>query len=124
MTKTWSKRAQKAHRKLLIAALRSGEYRQTKNQLTDGKGFCCLGVACEISKLGHWEGEHEWNYVTATDSSNVALPLEVQRWLGFQSHTGQYNDYVGSLADDNDEGKRFKAIADIIESEPEGLVIK
>lgn len=31
-----------------VAALRSGEYQQTRQALYDGKGFCCLGVLCEI----------------------------------------------------------------------------
>lgn len=29
-------------------ALRSGKYSQTKGTLQDHKGYCCLGVACEI----------------------------------------------------------------------------
>lgn len=31
-----------------IKALRSGEYTQTKDFLFDGKGYCCLGVACKV----------------------------------------------------------------------------
>ena len=31
-----------------IAALRSGKYSQTKEYLQDSRGYCCLGVACEI----------------------------------------------------------------------------
>lgn len=34
--------------KIWIAALRSSEYRQTKNALQDGLGYCCLGVACHV----------------------------------------------------------------------------
>lgn len=29
-------------------ALRSGKYKQTKNTLQDAKGYCCLGVACDL----------------------------------------------------------------------------
>lgn len=29
-------------------ALRSGEYKQTKETLQDENGFCCLGVACDL----------------------------------------------------------------------------
>ena len=31
-----------------ITALRSGEYKQTKNTLQDENGYCCLGVACKV----------------------------------------------------------------------------
>lgn len=32
----------------LVAALRSGNYSQTTKTLCDDRGFCCLGVACDI----------------------------------------------------------------------------
>lgn len=38
-----------------VAALRSGEYKQTTETLRDGDGFCCLGVLLDLSKLGQWE---------------------------------------------------------------------
>lgn len=31
-----------------INALRSGKYKQTQGSLQDAKGYCCLGVACEL----------------------------------------------------------------------------
>lgn len=31
-----------------VKALRSGKYKQTKYKLQDHRGFCCLGVACDI----------------------------------------------------------------------------
>lgn len=31
-----------------LAALRSGKYPQTTGKLQDEKGYCCLGVACEL----------------------------------------------------------------------------
>jgi len=35
---------------LWVNALKSGKYTQTKNTLHyEGKGFCCLGVACEVA---------------------------------------------------------------------------
>lgn len=44
-----------------VAALRSGEYKQTTRKLRevyeDGSvGFCCLGVLCDLSGMGRWEG--------------------------------------------------------------------
>lgn len=34
-----------------VRALRSGEYKQTRGTLTDGEGFCCLGVLCKVAGL-------------------------------------------------------------------------
>lgn len=31
-----------------VNALRSGKYSQTKGCLQDSKGYCCLGVACDV----------------------------------------------------------------------------
>ena len=96
-----------------VAALRSGEYQQCKDQLTDGRGYCCLGVGAAISPgpRSKWENE-------------VALPKPVQQWLGLRSSEGDYEsgaDYR-RLSNLNDYGgKTFAQIADLIESEPEGL---
>ena len=37
-----------------LTALESGEYKQTRDLLRDDNGFCCLGVACDLSGLGEW----------------------------------------------------------------------
>ena len=34
--------------KLLVAALRSGKYKQCTGALRKDDGFCCLGVACDV----------------------------------------------------------------------------
>lgn len=34
-----------------VAALRSGDYKQGKNQLCDGAAYCCLGVLCEVAGI-------------------------------------------------------------------------
>jgi hypothetical protein len=34
-----------------IKALRSGKFKQGRGQLQSKKGFCCLGVACQINKF-------------------------------------------------------------------------
>lgn len=41
-----------------IAALRSGEYKQTKGHLHDENGYCCLGVLCEVTQPEDWNGFH------------------------------------------------------------------
>lgn len=35
-------------KKLWLEALESGEYKQTRRQLKNNKGFCCLGVLTEV----------------------------------------------------------------------------
>lgn len=34
-----------------VNALRSGEYKQTRETLYDGAGYCCLGVLCKVAGL-------------------------------------------------------------------------
>ncbi len=41
-----------------IVALRSKKYQQCREQLKSEKGFCCLGVLCDISGTGHWQNNH------------------------------------------------------------------
>lgn len=56
-----------------IAALRSGKYDQGRGQLATINGYCCLGVACEISGLPY-------------GASYAELPLAVRDWLGIESY--------------------------------------
>lgn len=51
-------------------ALESGEYEQTKYCLRNGTGYCCLGVACDISGVHVWNKEH-----------NLILSGAVTDWL-------------------------------------------
>jgi len=34
-----------------VEALRNGEYEQAHEKLFDGKGYCCLGVLCQVAGL-------------------------------------------------------------------------
>lgn len=107
-----------------VAALRSGEYPQAKGELGGPDGYCCLGVACKLYE----------------DETGVALPKTGKRytrttlqgayhpvaeWVGLRCENGTYTHngcVLGAcLAEDNDTGKTFPEIADIIESEPDGL---
>lgn len=105
--------------KLWVAALKSGEFKQAYDKLkgydprTGEVGYCCLGVACVV-----YERE-TGNAVDELNSDNY-LPARVQKWLGLRKHSGSYAD--GSLANLNDSHqKTFAQIAEVIESEPEGL---
>lgn len=91
-----------------IAALRSGTYSQTKCTLRDPKGFCCLGVLCDLVRPTGWhestyqpEWSHLGNYsgLEPEIGDEAALTVASQEWL---THL-------------NDTGKSFAEIADYIE---------
>lgn len=117
----------------LVAALRSGKYAQTTGRLKDiDGGYCCLGVACDISKVGKWASENETIAGTYYLDCDTDLPLKVREYFGFHSASGlianltedieiideddEDNIIVGdNLIDLNDNGATFNQIADIIE---------
>lgn len=108
----------------LVKALRSGEYKQGKDALVNSDDkFCCLGVACNISKLPlpWYLGDYGWNI----DGSYTELPDSIQKEYGFYDNIGGRRDessldiggeYYGSLANANDQGVTFDQIADYIEA--------
>ena len=61
-----------------VAALRSGEYEQSKNFLKGEYGFCCLGVLCDILQddLGG-----EWDEDSFMGVSEF-LPGEIMEYCG------------------------------------------
>lgn len=99
-----------------VATLRSGEYKQTKGRLADDFGHCCLGVACELAI--------EAGVINSYHKEKGSLPSLVKDWLGLRHWSGRYQGENRFLANDNDRGQSFSQIADIIESEPEGLFAK
>ena len=121
---TYTKEEQKQHRAELVEALRSGEYQQTIRVLRDSDNFCCLGVACDISGLSEWEriGIRTFNYL----GEKKILPVEIMEYYGFKTQKVVfYNSrgYPENLIILNDRGFSFKEIADVIESEPEGMFV-
>ena len=120
---TWTKEQQAEHRKLWVEALRSGKYKQTRKRLRDETGFCCLGVACEVSGLGRWvEGRFVLNGDEVT-SASIMLPQAVREFYGIAHGEGGFGK--SGLTHENDSVRAtFEQIADIIESEPPGLLIQ
>lgn len=93
----------------LAEALESGKYQQTTGRLRKSNSFCVLGVACEISKIGHWSDDLWPVYETDSTTIGTDLPPEVIDYFGF----GDVSYY--SLARANDGGcLSFKDIAQII----------
>jgi len=112
--------------KLWVDALRSGEYKQGTGKLARRGEFCCLGVLCELAikngidlkvgKYGHWDDIITYN------GADISLPDVVKEWAGMNSTSGVYGDQSGEhLSDQNDRGKSFLQIADLIEEKVEVL---
>jgi hypothetical protein len=103
-----------------VAALRSGQYSQTKGQLRTTEaiakmvqqpvGFCCLGVLSDVVKDeigGYWDSHG--NFHDGDGGNNgYCLPLSVVKLTGL-------NDKQDTLATMNDGGSTFNEIADWIE---------
>ncbi len=94
-----------------VAALRSGEYKQTHGTLHNDGGFCCLGVLCDIQGRRWFKAEHGTSLFVKEDSilyesmpSNSALDL-----------VGMTESEANTLASANDSGKDFEQIANLIE---------
>lgn len=116
-------------RKLWVEALRSGPWEQAHECLGIDDACCCLGVACELFNL------HEsWLRIirdddigNSYDGKDTTLPEIVRDWLGLTTVEGLYKSNTDGLPNaltyDNEQGKSFTEIADIIESAPEGLFV-
>lgn len=114
-----------------VEALRSGKYKQGKYAL-HRKGswfqkdrFCCLGVACDLavkdkvvsrSRTANYLGKFSY------DGSEGELPILVAQRLGLRDTIGNNTGRSLDLLNDYDD-LSFNEIADIIESEPEGLFV-
>lgn len=108
----------KANRRRWVEALRSGKYKQAKHVLRNGdNGMCCLGVLAEIAGCD-WKRGDGW----FADGEGQTAPKRAKAFVGLRENNGGWKDDQ-CLSDQNDRGKTFSEIADIIESEPDGLFI-
>lgn len=113
--------------KIWINALKSGKYGQTKGVLKSDNGYCCLGVLCQISKLGEFKqliGNDIISFVLPSGNMSCSsLPSEVLGWADMADELGNFNesDSFSTLSLLNDSGKTFAEIADIIELNYESL---
>ena len=97
-----------------IEALRSGDYKQTKEKLRRWGGYCCLGVLCEVAKPKGWNGHailikdlegEDTNYIyEEAELPDVTL-----------SELGLSYVYAVMLMEMNDTGNSFEEIATCIE---------
>lgn len=107
-----------------VDLLRSGAFEQGTITLSRQRKFCCLGVACELAiRLGlQLDVQISGDGTVRYDDSECGLPDRVRDLFGLSDTLGVY--VGGALFRDNDNGKTFLEIADIIESEPEGLFVR
>lgn len=92
-----------------VAALRSGKYEQSRYRLKDDRGYCCLGVLCEINGALNKQGEVV--FFGNNTYHEMGLPVELLDCIGLS--TGSM-DYLTVLNDHR--GATFKQIANHIEA--------
>lgn len=101
----------------LVAALRSGKYKQGRGLLRSlNNEYCCLGVAEDLRGVDWTPG----NDCYALGDTYNMLTREGRLFYGFTDNAGNFTGGVLWHLNDN-EAKTFAEIADIIDSEPEGL---
>lgn len=91
--------------------LRSGKYSQCQNQLSDGTGFCCLGVLAEMEGIDFLKGPEALDPRDGMDggpTSNMKV-------------YSQINTLIPDIVKEegirmNDSGKSFEEIADMIDN--------
>lgn len=102
-----------------VAALRSGNYRQTYGRLAYEDKYCVLGVLADISGIGEWTGR-PLHYKCANSCDYGVLPEDVVEWAGL-SGTGENGDAIDVVVGLNDDGSHFDYIAEYIEQNWEAL---
>lgn len=102
-----------------VKALRSGKYKQGRKALRTRRGnYCCLGVACDISKLSKWDTN---SYGEGRYDGHVGdLPRRVKKWFGMALSNplvthGKKQVELASLNDRRSSS--FRQVADLIESQ-------
>lgn len=109
-----------------VAALRSGNYKQTDGTLRDATGFCCLGVLCNLHAETHPKTAAKQTSLYEYMGEQASLPEKVVKWAEMYDEDGHRRDGVklkiigmserfSSLSSANDDGASFLEIADYIE---------
>lgn len=92
-----------------VAALESGEYRQTKGTLRKSGAFCCLGILCNLHAQEHPEiASQEKDRGSYLGESDL-LPEEVMKWAGMHSSDGTFEaDWALAYAKKNKSTGRMR----------------
>lgn len=104
-----------------VAALRSGDYEQTRRKLADGQGgYCCLGVLCNLHAQEHPEIARQQKRSAYYMGMTKILPDAVANWAGLRN-CGREEVRIGRektiLPAHNDTGRTFSEIAAAIEEQ-------
>ena len=115
----WTKEEQADHREQLVRALMDGKYRQSHTALRRNDKFCVLGVACDLSMLGTWQGDEDsMAYVVGNEWSSIELADSVAEYYGFASTNPEvhYNGRLRTLMSLNDgQEMPFNKLAELID---------
>ena len=111
-----------------LQALESGKYKQGTGVLRNNDKFCCLGVACDVSKVGEWEEPQNTDSVYTykemhSRAATGILPVGVQDELNMEHLDGQFvgenpSGEFYSLVGMNDNGVSHAEIAAYIRANP------
>lgn len=138
-----------AIRDLWLDVLVSDQYEQTQSVLSDGTGYCCLGVLCDVhanvapkNVAKGWEGD---SVFSSYDGEQEMLSLRIGRWAfpelkamdqgvstwnvktqkrdrNFpETASGRAELLLYRLAEMNDDGASFQKIAKYIEANTVGV---
>lgn len=124
-----------ARRRHLVKALRSGKYTQGRGCLEAARDIgaapagsnCCLGVGCRVAIEDGLDIKVEVDDgVVRFNGEGGMLPDSVMNWYGFATSNGMYRsngEHTSLISNNDDDLMTFEQIADVIESEPEGLFV-
>ena len=102
-----------------VAALRSGDYKQGRQQLRDADNFfCCLGVLCNLHAIAHPRVAAAQSKTTEYQGQPALPSGDVEQWAGVSyAEAVSIDGQTLPLYAHNDTGKTFAQIADAIESQ-------
>ena len=92
----------KENRLKVLAALRSGQYKQTTAVLKIDGCFCGGGVICDVSGVGEWVAPYDAGEVyevyseDPNETFDIEMPFEVVEWVG---ENGMFDSFVVQLND-------------------------
>lgn len=92
-----------------VKALRSGKYLQTQGRLSNGEGFCCLGVLCVVAEMGSVFIRRDVDDSSIYGHGISSQPF-VSQWAQVDAHA---QDHLVSMNDD--DHRSFEEIAHHIE---------
>jgi len=102
-----------------VEALESGEYPQGRLCLKSADGYCCLGVANEVMGIKSHKDEMDDIFYYGEDS---VYPNSTYKQIGLKDGFGSFGETC--LASQNDNGKSFKEIAELIRKHKDEIFVE